>query len=132
MEEKCQDIEKQQCLGQILLAMTEVVFEVIPLGLQSIVILILDLPPTPSGRHNRLHILFSDEEVGNEGKLVGHISLLVEDGDLSPVDLEAVGTAVERNLIHKAIHNLAVRPSRPVLSARKRACLARAAVLWVS
>ena len=44
VEEECQQVQRQQRLSKEQLSVTEVVFEVITLGLQRVDILVLDLP----------------------------------------------------------------------------------------
>src|SRR3989304_9594037 len=70
--------------------MTEVVLEVIPLGLEGIVVLILDLPPASARLNDRLYIGVA-EQVGGHPRVVERLlSLLVYDDHLRPIELKCI------------------------------------------
>ena len=62
--------------------------KMIPLGLQGIDILVLDLPATPSRFDQVLHILFRNEVIGDESGSVGDFTFIICYAELNPVDLE--------------------------------------------
>src|SRR3989304_8689981 len=88
----------------MLLAMAEIVFEMIAAIFEDIVVFVLDLPagaphpPEGVDRGGRQRV------VGDEGVVVEDFSrLLMADGQFQPVDQQGVFPIAERNLADKAI-----------------------------
>lgn len=55
MEQKRKEVQRESHGCQVLLTMAVVMFEVIALGFQGIVVLVLDVPAGSSGLHDGLH-----------------------------------------------------------------------------
>ena len=70
VDEKGQHHQCSEYHGQVLLAVSIVVFEVIPSILQGIERLIFDLPPCPSTAHDRENIPLGDAEICHPTKVL--------------------------------------------------------------
>ena len=90
MKEKGNHIQRQQRLRQILLAMTEVVLEVVALCFQRVEVLIFNFPATAACLHQLHHRLFADGVAGDPGVLKGDLPFVVENLQLHPGDYRAV------------------------------------------
>jgi len=75
VEEKGQDIHGRKQRGKVLLAMTETMFQMIALGLEGVVVFVLDFPSCPSRGHQGGHILLGNFEVGDERMAIKHLAL---------------------------------------------------------
>ena len=85
--------------GEVLFAVAEVVFEVIALGLEGVVVFVLDLPASPARGDDALHVLVGEGEVGDEGVEVEDFSLVVGHGQFAPVDFEGVVSVGQGDLV---------------------------------
>ena len=56
----------------MLLAMSEIVFQVVPLGLESSIILVFDVPPGSPSLNNFGHGVIGDGVAGHEGIVISH------------------------------------------------------------
>mgnify|MGYP006190476495 CR=1 FL=1 len=76
----------------MLLSMTEIVFEMIPMVFEGIVVLVFGLPAGSTRRHDRRHTLVGEAMIGDEGVVV-HLCLRVftDDDDFAPVHRDGIG-----------------------------------------
>jgi len=87
MEQERQDIESRQERGEMLLAVSKVVFQVVALGFQGIVILIFHFPARPTGKDDLCDRLIGEGVIGSEGIFVGNFAIRAGEGEFTPVDL---------------------------------------------
>ena len=59
----------------MLLAMAEVVLQVVALGLEGVVVFILNLPSGPSGSNNLSDDTIADSMTGGKSVVVGHLTI---------------------------------------------------------
>jgi len=98
-----QQVHRQQQAGEMLLAVTEVVFQVIAPVLEHVVVFVLDLPARPPGGHQPGHVVGADDPVGDEGVAVFDLPVGVGDGQFAPVDFEGVVAVGQRHAMGPAI-----------------------------
>ena len=67
MEQEGKDVQGRQQRGKVLFTVTEIMFQMIALGLESVVVLVLNLPTSPTRSRHFGHILDGDEPVGYPG-----------------------------------------------------------------
>jgi hypothetical protein len=91
MDQKSQHIQGCQNISQTLLAMPEVVFQVIALGLQDIVILVFDFPACSSDLGKLGNIGNCDLVIGYETVLIQNLTgIFMRDDQFQPVDLQGI------------------------------------------
>jgi hypothetical protein len=101
--EEGQDVQGGQQRGELLLAVAEVVFEVIALGLERVVVLVFDLPPSAACGDEGDYVLLGDFEVGNPPVVMNDLMVVVRDDEFAPVDLQGVLALGPRNAVGVAI-----------------------------
>ena len=90
MVEKGQDVQGCQERGELLFAMTEVMFQVIALGLERIIVFVFDFPTGAAGGGKGGDVLVGDREIGYPAIEVEHLALGVGLGEFTPVDPEGI------------------------------------------
>ena len=103
VQAKSQQVHRHEQTGQMLFAMTKVVLQMIALGLEHIVVFVLDLPTRPPGGHPPGHVVGADVPVGDEAVAVKHQPLGAGDRHLAPVDLERVVAVGQGHPVSPAI-----------------------------
>src|ERR1035438_8353004 len=88
---------------RMLLAVAEVMFEMAALGLEGVVVFVLDLPAGAAGSRQGRHVVLGDGPVGDPGIEVKHLPLRVGHGDFTPVDFQGVLTFGQGDLVGPAI-----------------------------
>ena len=89
--------------AQVPLAMAEVVLEAIALGLERVVVLVLDLPARPPGRDDVAHRLGRHGQGAGKGVVIHGLARLVGRGQLAPVDHEGIVCVAQRQCLHPAV-----------------------------
>ena len=117
MEQEREQIEGQQSRRQMLFAVPEVVLEVVPFGLQGIVVLVFDLPPTAACLDQLLDVFEGDLMIGNEGILSSYLAAMVGHREACPVDLDGVLLGPEIDLIEVAVGEPLAGFAGPLLTA---------------
>lgn len=84
-------------------AVTEIVLEIVTLGLEGIEALVLDLPPGATAVGELGHIGLIDRQVGDEAVAVGGLACGVGDFDRQPVDLERIRSVAQRQVAQPTI-----------------------------
>ena len=79
----------------MLVAVAEVVLEVVALVLESVEAFVLNLPARPRGAHQLHDVGAGGHQVGDPGIALGNLAVL-DDLDLDEVDQRRVGLAVQR------------------------------------
>ena len=82
---------------QVLLAVPVVVLEVVALGLQGVVVLVLDLPAAAPGLDDLRHVAVAQRQVGRKGVAVQHLALRRGGGEFAPVDFHRVVRVAQRD-----------------------------------
>ena len=109
---ECQQVQCGQHGRKVLLAVAEIVLQVIALGLQSVEAFVLDLPACPAARGKFGHVVPVDRQVGDEAVAIGHLAVGIEDLDHQPVDRHRLGVAAQRHIAQPL-----VAVGRPLLAA---------------
>lgn len=87
--QKDQQVQRKQERGEMLIAMSEVVFNMIALGLENIIILVFDLPACAPIAHNGFDGRIADSKIGIEGILVETLARIFPSGNyFAPVDFQ--------------------------------------------
>ena len=86
MEGKRQQVQTDQDGGEVLLAMSEAVLEVVSPGLEHVERLVLDLPSCSAAGGQFDNRIGTDGQVGDEAVAIGRLAPSVDDLDLEPVD----------------------------------------------
>jgi len=97
--EEGQDVHRGQQRGQMLLAMAEVVFEVVALGLEGVVVLVFDFPPGASRGDDGGYVLVGDFEIGDKAIEIDHLAVMVGHRHFAPVDLEGIVAFGQRHAV---------------------------------
>jgi hypothetical protein len=103
MQTKGQQVHRSQKRTEVRLAVTEVVLQVIPLGLEHGVAFILDLPARPSCRHEPDHVLLPDFPVRDEGVVIKQLPIFIGARHFQPVDFQCVLSLCQWHVIGPAI-----------------------------
>lgn len=85
-----QDDQGRQHGGQVLLAMAVVMLKVVALGLEGIVVFVLDFPSAAARRNDRDHAVGSDPVRGGPAVAVEHPARGVSGREFTPVDVEGI------------------------------------------
>jgi len=97
MKGECQQVEGDEDAGECFLAVTEIVFEVVAVGLEDVEGLVLDLPASPAAGGDFGNGLGGDRQIGDEAVGIGHLSFGVADLDGEPIDDEGVVAGAQRH-----------------------------------
>ena len=87
----------------MLVAMAEIVFQVIALRLEGVVIFVFNLPPGPLGLNNLGHSVISNEVMGDEGIVVSDPTVRTADGEFTPVHPQRILSISEGHPIEIAV-----------------------------
>ncbi len=87
---KGEQIEGDEQAGQGVLAVTEVVFEVVPVVLEDVEGLVLNFPSGSAASGDFGHILSVHRQIGDEAIAVGHLAIRLGDFDFQPIDGDGV------------------------------------------
>ena len=87
----------------MLLAMAEVVFEVVTVVLQCVEVFVLDLPAGATTGGQSGHIGLIDRQIGNKAVAIGDLAVRIDDFDLQPIDQQSVLAVADRHAFHPAI-----------------------------
>ncbi len=82
--------------GEVLLAVAEIMFEMIAVVFEDVEALVLDFPSRPGAGGDLGDVLARDLERGDEGAVIGRFPLGVADGDADPIDAEGVLAVAQR------------------------------------
>ena len=102
---KCEGEEVQGCEdhGEMLLAMTEIMFEVISVVFQDVESFVLDFPPRPGAGGDLGDIFAADVQACDPGAIVGRLALGVEEGQADPIDAHGVLAFAQRSALEPAV-----------------------------
>ena len=84
---------------KILLLMAEVVFEVLALGFERVVILVLDLPTCSARSGNRHDIVVSDVMGRGPGLAEHHVALGIRGDEFAPINPQGIIAVAQGRLI---------------------------------
>lgn len=111
---KGQEVEHDQHAGQVLLAMAEVAFQVVPLALEDIEGLILDFPPALGALGEFPDLVAGHLEVDDVGAAAGDRAVWTLNGDRQPVHPQGIFAIAEGGIRHPLVSNHApLRPPSP-------------------
>ena len=92
-----QDDEAGQQGRQVLPAVAEGVLEVVALGLQGVVVLVLDFPAAAPGLDDLGDVAAVQRQAGGEGVAVQHLAVFVRGGEFAPIHLQRVVGIAQRD-----------------------------------
>ena len=104
MERKGEQVQAEHRGREILLAVAEVMFEMVALGLEDVVVFVFNLPPSTAGLGHFGHVCHTETVIGDKGvvvELCGRFG--IDYGHLDPIDRERVLTVLQQDLIDEAI-----------------------------
>ena len=102
VQEEGEDVEGGQNVGQVAFSMPEVVFETVSPDLESLDVLVLDLPPGPARPGQRDERVFGERMIGDPGVVVENLAgVRIGDGEFEPVCEESVVRIAEGEIGHK-------------------------------
>src|SRR5215471_2565210 len=117
MEQKGQQVKAEQKRRQILLAMTKVVLQVVPLGLEHVVVFIFDLPASTTRLSNRHHVVRCQAMIGDTAIVVELLTRSgIGDGDLEPIDRQGIVPTAQEDVV-KVVYQRHFREA-PIPAAR--------------
>ncbi len=103
VKQQGEEIEGRQQGGEMLLAVPEIVRQVIALGLEGVVVLVLDLPAGAAGAHDLGNVAGVDRAVARKGVVIHDLAVRCGGGQLAPVHLEGIGAVAQRHFVHEAV-----------------------------
>src|SRR3989338_8835403 len=103
MKKKCENIQSCKKRSKMLLTVSIVMFQVVPFGLECIVVLVLYLPPGTSCGNNCFNGIYSERMIGDKCVLVKTLSVFPHDGQFTPVNAKSVLTIFERDVTAEAV-----------------------------
>src|SRR5919108_1129545 len=114
MGQESQQIEAEHRRREILLAMAEVMLEMVAFGLEDIVVFVFNLPPSTTGVGHLCHVLCAEPVIGDKGVVVELCTRCgIDYGHLDPIDRERMLTALQQDLIDEAINGYFRHPPLP-------------------
>ena len=120
MEEEGQKVQGGEQGGQMLLAMAEIVFEVVALRFEGVVILVFHFPPGSSGLNNLSYGVIGDGVGGDESILVSHPTVRTAHRDFTPVHQQGIIPISEGHIIEIAVAPGFVDLTRPPVDDNRR------------
>lgn len=90
MDQKGQDDEGGQQRGQIPFAMTLVVLKMVAFSFQDVVVFVLNLPATASGRDDFGHLVVVERQRSRKGVTVQDLATDVGGGEFAPVHRQGI------------------------------------------
>src|SRR5215831_17473244 len=108
-----QKVQGHQYGGEMLVAVTEIMFDVIALGFQDVEGLVFDFPAGTAAGGQSGDVAGADLKIGDEAVAVGHFIVGVEDLDLEPVDLQGILAIAQRNIVDPAVSVCALSLAMP-------------------
>lgn len=103
MTQECEQDHGREQIGQVLLAMPEVVLEVIALGLEGVVVLVLDLPSGTACRCEIGDAVAGDGMGSGPGIVEQHFAILGRGDEFAPVDHQDIVAVAQGHLIDIAV-----------------------------
>src|SRR6516162_7174215 len=116
-----QQVQGHQNGGEVALAVTEIVLDVVSLGLEDVEGLVFDLPASATAGREFGDIVWPDRQVGNETVAVGDLAIAIDDLDFKPVDLKGILAAAQGDVVEPAVAEnvIGLALLDPVLTGRK-------------
>ena len=96
-------VERGERHGQIILAMPEVVFELVAVVFQDVEAFVLDLPPRAAAGGDLGDVALGDRQRSDEGRLVFDVALGAQNLEADPVDQHGVLAVAQRNLVDEPV-----------------------------
>ena len=98
-----QQVQGRQHGGKMLLAVPEIVLQVVTLGLQRVEGLVLDLPSGPSRRGHGGDIVAMHGQVGDKAVVICDNTLGIAYLDTEPIDLNGLFVAAQRHIVQPPV-----------------------------
>jgi len=97
MGEKSQKVKAKQNHREILIAMSEIVFEIVAMVFEGVMAFVFIFPSSATGTDDLSHVLVRDSKVCDECRFIKDFaSFFVEHGDFAPIDTECIVTSSKR------------------------------------
>ena len=101
-----QQVQRRQQRGQVLLAVSEIVFEMIALRFEHVVVFVFDLPTRAPGGDPPGHGVRRELPVGDLGVVLKHFPGVIRHRQVAPVDRQSVVRIDQRHRVGPAINVL--------------------------
>ncbi len=99
VEQKSEQVEADQGRGEMVVAVTEVVFQVIALGFQRVVVFILDFPAGAAGGDEFDNSVGGNRRVGDPGVAIAFMAVGIGGDKLAPVDRQRGLAIAQRQVV---------------------------------
>ena len=99
MHEKGQEIEEKKVVGQVVLSMAKIMFQMVALVLEGVKAFIFDLPSSPSALDQFNGVVFVHFNVSHPGVMVGGFPVLAYHGVLQEVDVIGLRLPIKRDMV---------------------------------
>src|SRR5437879_8520168 len=104
MKQEGQQIEAEHGRREILLAVAEVMFEMVALGLEHVVVFVFNLPPSTTGLCHLGYVRRTETVIGDKGVVIELCTRFgIDHGHLDPIDRERVLPVLQQDIIDEAI-----------------------------
>src|SRR5256885_4662075 len=104
MEQEGQQIEAEHCRREILLAVAEVMFEMVALGLEHVVVFVFNLPPSTPGLGHLGHVRHTETVIGDKGVVIELFARFgIDHGHLDPIDRERWLPVLQQDILDEVI-----------------------------
>jgi len=120
MKEEGQDVEGSEQGGEMLLAVAEIVFQIVTLRLEGVVILVFHLPPGPSGLNHLGHGVIGKGVAGDKGVVVSHPTVRTAHREFTPVHPQGILPISEGHVVEITVGPGFVDFSRPPVDDERR------------
>ncbi len=117
VEQKSQQVEAEHTGRQGLLAMTKVVLQMVPLGLEHVVVVVCDLPAATTRLRNRHNVVIVQAMIGDTAMVRELFARCgMDDRDLEPMDRQGIVTTAQAHVVEGAHHRHFREATIPVAS----------------
>ena len=103
MEEQREDVDGPEQGRKMLLVMAKIVFEMVALGLESVVVLILNFPTSPPGPNHLGYILIAERIIRGQGVVIGYLAISGGDSKFAPVNQQGLIAIFEGDSVEIAV-----------------------------
>src|SRR5215475_2831098 len=123
MEQEGQQSEAEHRRREILLAMAEVMLEMVAFGLEDVVVFVFNLPPSTTSLSHLGHVRHTETMIGDKGVVIELCARFgIDYGHLDLIDRERMLPALQQDLIDEAIEGHFCHTPRPTTLFTLRDC----------
>src|SRR5215471_21651737 len=105
MEQKGEKVEAEQKRGEVLLAMAKMVLQMVPFGLEHVVIFVFDLPAPTSCVGYGCNVVRAQAMIGDKAVVIQLFTRFgIDHGDLAPIDRPGIVPTTQEDVIDVTLH----------------------------